>query len=146
MYMRHDELPVLATQAHTVDAKHYNIVFRALLRMPPAQTQGIRIELPGLKTLDLILQNTAWIIVDRAFNDIPVAAWTNFRVSQDRALHQPVECEIRFFHSHADIILERVLGLMDDLLNERLSDGDQSHTVLIFPNTDKAEVKDSNED
>ena len=134
MYTRHDELPVLATRPHEIAAKHYNIVFRALGRLSKTvMSQGIRLELPGLRTLDLILQNDAWIIVDRAFNDIPVAAWTDLQAPFERALHQPVVCQLRYFHLHADAILEHVLTLMDVLLEEQLSDGDESHTILAFP-------------
>jgi len=129
MFTRHNEVPALSTWPDKVAAAHYNIVHRALIRRP----EGIRLKLPGLKTLEMILQNDAWIIVDRAFNDIPVAAWTNIDADCDRALNDPVECELRYFHGHAGMITKQVLELMDELLNEQLKEGDDSHQVINFP-------------
>ena len=132
MYTRHDEIPALSAWPAEIAALHYNVVHRALMRSP----QGIRLALPGLKTLYLILQDDAWVIVDRAFNDVPVAAWADFDIAPDRALHDPVPCELRYFHGHAGLIIKRVLDLMDALLNEHLKDGDDSHEVIDFPGKD----------
>jgi len=131
MYTRHDEIPVLSSWSDTIEAKHYNIVQRALKRVGP----NIRLSLSGLKTLDLILQRDAWIIVDRAFNDVPVVAWTDFQPKTDRGLHETVPCELRYFHAHAAMITQKVLSLMDDLLEHQLNDGDKAHQVLTFPAT-----------
>lgn len=133
MYTRHDEIPALSAWPDKVEALHYNIVQRALSRTK----QAIRLELPGLKTLDLILQSDAWIIVDRAFNDVPVAAWANFDPADERGLHEPVPCELRYYHGHAGMIIKQVLDLMDALLQDKLNDGDETHKVLSFPKTDE---------
>lgn len=129
MYTRHDDIPVLSAWPDKVAAAHYNIVHRALSRLSPS----IRLALPGLKTLDLILQKDAWIVVDRAFNDVPVLAWARFEADADRGLHEAVPCELRYFHGHAGMILKQVLGLIDELLTEKLRDGDPSHEVIAFP-------------
>ncbi len=129
MYNRHNEVPTLSIWPDTITAAHYNIVHRALIHRP----QGIRLELPGLKTLALILQPDAWIIVDRAFNDIPVAAWANIKADRDRALSDPVACELRYFHGHAGMVTKQVLELMDELLSEQLKEGDDTHQVIAFP-------------
>ncbi|HEY9164279.1 MAG TPA: hypothetical protein VIN57_06680 [Magnetovibrio sp.] len=129
MYTRHNEVPTLSTWPDKIAAAHYNVVHRALIHRP----QGIRLSLPGLKTLELILQQDAWIIVDRAFNDIPVAAWTNIVADRNRALSDPVSCELRFFHGHAAMITKQVLNLMDQLLSEQLKEGDETHQVIAFP-------------
>lgn len=133
MYTRHNEVPVLSSWPDNVEAKHYNIVLRALKRVGP----NIRLALPGLKTLDLVLQSDAWIIVDRAFNDIPVAAWSDFRPHENRGLHEAVPCKLLFFHGHAGMIIEKTLSLMDALLEDQLNDGDKTHQVVIFPVKDK---------
>lgn len=128
-YTRHDDVPTLSAWPSTVAARHYNAVHRMLLRQP----DGLRMNLPGLKTLDLIVQDDAWIIVDRAFNDIPVAAWTRFEPGAERGLHEDVDCELRYFHAHAGMIIQQVLDLMDRSLDSLLKDGDDSHRVLPFP-------------
>lgn len=129
MYTRHDEVPVFEYRDGVIDAIHYNHVQVALKRLG----ESLRLSLPRLKTLDLILQHDAWIIVDRAFNDVPVAAWTNFDTERRDALHAPVHCQVRLFHANAGIILKRVLEAMEMLLGERLDEGGGTHQVVDFP-------------
>ncbi len=129
MYTRHDEVPVYEYRDGLLDATHYNHVLVALKRLG----ESLRLELPRLKTLDLILQRDAWIIVDRAFNDIPIAAWTNFDTERRSALHAPVHCQIRLYHANAGIILKRVLEAMELLLGEQLEEGDGPPRVVDFP-------------
>jgi hypothetical protein len=129
MYTRHDEVPVFEYRDGLLDAVHFNHVQVALNRLG----ESLRLSIPRLKTLDLILQRDAWIIVDRAFNDVPIAAWTNFDMDRREALHTPVHCQIRLYHANAGILLKRVLEAMEMLLGEQLEAGDNSHTVIDFP-------------
>lgn len=115
-YTRHREVPVFELRDGVVEAGHYNHVQVALNRLG----EELRLALPGLKTLELILQRDAWVVVDRAFNEIPVVAWTDFQVEDRSALHAPVPCRIRLYHANAGIILKRVLEAMDRILNDRL--------------------------
>lgn len=128
-YTRHQEVPPLSAWPSSVDAALFHTVYRALKRKPPA----IRLVLPGLKTLDLILQPDAWIVVDRAYNDLPVAAWSEFRAAERQGLHEPVACELRYFHGYAGMIVKRVLDAVDELLNARPPDGEASRQVIAFP-------------
>ncbi len=129
MYSRHDEVPVFEYRDGVIDAPYYNTVQTAFRRLG----EEIRFSIPQLKTLDLILQRDAWIVVDRALNDIPVAAWTNFDTARREALHAPVHCQLRLFHASAGVIIKRVLEAMELLLGERLSEMENSHEVLQFP-------------
>jgi hypothetical protein len=129
MYTRHDEVPVFEYRDGVLDAVHYNHVQVALKRLG----ESLRLSLPKLKTLDLILQRDAWIIVDRAFDDLPVAAWTNFDIDRRTALHAPVHCQIRLYHANAGMLLKRVLEAMELLLGEQLELEDGSHRVIDFP-------------
>ncbi len=128
MYTRHDEVPVFEYRDGVLDAIHYNHVQVALNRLG----ESLRLSIPKLKTLDLILQRDAWIIVDRAFNDLPIAAWTNFDIERRGALHAPVHCQVRLYHANAGIILKRVLEAMELLLGEALEENG-SHQVIDFP-------------
>ena len=132
MYTRHDEVPVFEYRDGVIEAVHYNTVQTAFHRLG----EEIRLAIPKLKTLDLILQRDAWIVVDRALNDIPIAAWTNFDVERRDALHTPVHCQLRLFHANGGIIIKRVLEAMEMLLGEQLSELDESHKVLPFPGRD----------
>lgn len=129
MYTRHDEVPVFEYRDGVLDAIYYNHVQIALNRLG----ESLRLSIPRLKTLDLILQRDAWIIVDRAFNDVPIAAWTNFDLARREGLHSPVHCQIRLFHANGGMILRRVLEAMEMLLGEELEGDDDSHAVIDFP-------------
>jgi len=116
LYTRHNEVPQLGARAGKVDAVFYNHVQTALKHLG----SQIRLKIPKLKHLDLILQKDAWIIVDITLNDVPVVAWTNFETRGRTSLHEPIQCEIRFFHYAASMILNRTLEAMELMLGELL--------------------------
>lgn len=133
MYTRHDELPNLSAWPSQVEARFFNIACRALTRKPA----GYRLELPGLKEMDMILQPGAWIVVDRAHNDVPVLSWTGFDCDGTRALHESVSCELRYFHGHAGMIVGKCLSAMEGVLHDMMDDGMQDageRVVVAFPN------------
>jgi len=112
---RLNELPTLKTRPATVTADRYNHVRLALRRLE----NPLRIELPKLRTLDFILEDDTWAIVDRDLNDMPVVAWTDFE--HRSTLHEPVHCTLRYYHAHADIIMAKALERLDEILTERLA-------------------------
>ena len=116
MRSRLDDLPVFETRQVTMRAEDYNLVHIALNRLE----NPIRVELPRLRTLDLILEKDAWIVIDRSLNDIPVLAWIDFKVAHRQTLHEPVACERRTYHTHALIIADKVIEAMHLILGERL--------------------------
>lgn len=109
-----DQLPIYSGREAKIPAPRYNRVRLAMRRLGGP----MRLELPGLRTLDLILEDQVWAVVDRSLNDIPVMAWTDFAHRSD--LHTPVPCTMRYYHAHARMIEDRVLTLMDQLLDYRL--------------------------
>ena len=111
---RLDELPILKSRPASVDAERYNRVRLALHRLE----NPLRIELPELRSLDFILEDDMWAIVDRDFNDIAVVAWTDFE--HRSSLHQPVHCTMRYYHAHADAVIETALQKIDEILGVRL--------------------------
>lgn len=134
MYNRLQDIPVYEFREGAVDARYFNRVQVALHRLG----ESIRFPIPKLKHLDLILEPQAWIIVDRVLNDIPVAAWTEFKTEHRDNLHQPVPCRIQLYHANAGMILERTLAAMEALLGEQLSQllpEDQDSEVLPFQDT-----------
>ena len=130
MYSRLDDVPVYESYPTKLDATYYNHVQYALNHM----SDSIRLQIPRLKHLDLILENHAWIIVDRALNDVPIAAWTYFETKHRDNLHQPIQCEQRLYHAHARMILDHTLEAMELLLGESLQnlqiDSDASITDI----------------
>lgn len=129
-YNRHDEVPQLGSRAGKVNALFYNHAQTALKRLG----NQIRLKIPKLKHLDLIIQKDAWIIVDITLNDIPVVAWTNFETENRKSLHEPIQCEIRFFHFAASMILNRTLEAMEMMLGEALEQDlpDEKSDVIPF--------------
>lgn len=132
MYTRHLEIPVYEFRQTELDATLYNAVRLGLKRIDST----IRLQLTGLRTLELILQDDAWIVVDRALNDMPVIAWSQFERSDELSLHQPIQCGLRLFHIHATLVLERILDETQQTL-ESLIHQDGDHKVLTFPDKGK---------
>jgi len=116
MRTRLDELPVFEIRQLTVRASDYNLVHIALKRLG----EPLRLELPKLRTLDLVLEHDAWIVIDRALNDMPVLAWIDFEVVHRHSLHEPVPCQRRTYHTHALLIVDKVIEAMHLILGERL--------------------------
>ena len=111
---RLNEIPTLKSRPTTVTADRYNRVRLALLRLE----NPLRIELPKLRSLDFVLENEMWAIIDRDLNDIPVIAWTDFE--HRSTLHQPVQCTLRYYHAHADAVMDKALQKLDEILEARL--------------------------
>lgn len=135
MRERLDEIPVYEHRQGSVSAEHFNIVTIALKRLE----RPIRLELPKLRTLDLLLDDDAWIVVDRNLNDVPVMAWLDFDTRHRAGLHAPVSCTLNFYHIHAPIIIGKVMEAMDLLLGERLTQKfpEIGEKVIPFPGAEK---------
>lgn len=117
MYHLHEEFPAFASRPDAVAARPFNLWRLASRRLG----LPMRLALPGLKGLELVLTDGAWICVDPQLNDMPIIAWTGFQAAADRsALHRPIPCELRYFHIGASMVRARVLDLMERLLDERL--------------------------
>jgi len=112
---RINDLPILSSRTTTVSAERYNEIRLALRRLE----NPLRIQLPKLRTLDFILEDELWAIVDRDLNDMPVAVWTDFE--HRSTLHQPVSCTLRHYHAHADVVIDKAWDILDEILKERLS-------------------------
>jgi hypothetical protein len=125
-----DDIPVYSSSESSVSAEHYNLAQIALKRLG----SPIRLELPKLRTLDFLLDEETWIIVDRSLNDIPVMAWLDFE-TKDRSLHAPLACTLNTYHAHANIIQPRVIEAMTLLLGEKLAEleNDSGSSVSQLP-------------
>ncbi|WP_316298845.1 hypothetical protein [Aliisedimentitalea sp. MJ-SS2] len=117
-----DEITRQSAWPTKVDAKLYNMAKRAIARLGG----DLRVPMRGLKTLDLIVQDEAWIIVDRALDDLPMAAWTDFQDAETRGLHEPVICELRYYHDKARLVIKKALRRMEEELGALLAAGDEA--------------------
>ena len=82
----------------------------------------LRFPVKGLKALELVLDNEAWVCVDSSLNDIPVLAWTEFEASHRNSLVDPIACQYYTYHAHADKIFDTVVEYLADYLEDKLHD------------------------
>ena len=114
---RLEDLPIYESHDIQVASTYFNLVMIALKRL----NKSIRFELPKLRSLDMILEEDAWVVIDRSLNDIPVIAWVDFSVSHRSNLHEPIACQRRSYHAHALIIIDKVMEAMQLTLKEKLN-------------------------
>jgi hypothetical protein len=116
MKTRIENVPKLKTERMLIDGTRFNQARLGLLRLD----NPLRLRLSGLRGMDIILDNTAWVCVDRTMYDLPVLAWTDFETIKRNGLHEPVPCQLHFYHIHADLIIETVLATMTSVLTQLL--------------------------
>ncbi len=113
---RLNDIPVYERMAGVVDAPTFNQIRLALLRL----NNPLRCPLRSLRGLDMLLTDDAWVCVDRTLNDVPVVAWIDFQTHSRNALHEPVACELRYYHAHAHMIIGTLFNDISLELNGRL--------------------------
>ena len=128
-YTRHNEVLILDRRPGNVDAHYFNQSQTALKRIG----HQIRFKIPTLNHLDLIVQEDAWIVVDRVLNDIPVVAWTDFQLEGRDNLHQPIPCEVRLYHFAARMVLKTTLDAMEDILGQSVAEQDSDKPEKVLP-------------
>ena len=116
MYSKFNDIPVLKAVPTYIEAAYYNRVRIALNRI----SNPLRLPLINLQGLDFILQDDVWICVDRSMNDLPILAWTDFNLRDRSSLLASVACQLRFFHSHADLVCGSVLGMAERQIEQQL--------------------------
>ena len=127
MKTRLDNLPTFEILPVTVKAVHYNLVQVALKRLG----SPLRFALPKLRTLDLHLEKEAWIVVDKSLNDIPVMAWVDFDTHARDNLHEDIPCTLKIYHSHANILIKKIMEAMTLLIGEQLDLPDDGEATIL---------------
>jgi len=123
MKSRIDDVPKLKTEPTMVTGPVFNQARLALLRLE----NPLRIKLPGLRSMDILMDGQAWVCVDRSLYDLPVLAWTDFAHEDRNNLHSPVNCLLHFYHIHADLIGDTILEAVNKELTKRLREYRDSH-------------------
>lgn len=116
MATRLEDVPVIKVKPALVGSDVYNTVRLALIRLEKPH----RLSLPGLRGMDMVLNDDVWVCVDRTLYDLPVIAWTLFEKNTRDALHRPIGCQVNYYHIHANVIAETVLCATRQLLEQRL--------------------------
>lgn len=128
-YTRHNELPVLHTREGKMDAIYFNHVQTALKKLGPQ----IRLRIPKLKHLEFVIQRDAWVVVDLALSELPILCWTNFQSQYRDNLHEPVPCEVRYFHYAASMIYNKTIEGMELMLGELLGEDASIDESKVVP-------------
>lgn len=137
MYTRLNDVPIFEVRHRKMRALYFNHVQQALKYLG----DSVRFQIPKLRTLELILQKDAWIIVDRQLNDYPIAAWTAFEVQSRDNLHEDIPCRLQIYHMYAGMVLNRTLEAMELILGEQMQEklrDTNGNKVLEFPSVPEA--------
>jgi len=114
-----DNIHALRILPKTIEAICYNHVRLALARLG----NPLRVALPEHRGLEVILNNQHWLCVDSNHDDQPIMAWLDFDThSYNRALHEPVPCQLRLYHIHAGLVMGSALDALNQSLAEKLTD------------------------
>ena len=124
MMWRLKEVPKYSSSGTTVSAEVYNTVRLALRRLAPV----VRMPLPGLAQIDIIIDDDSWVCVDRSMDDLPIVAWTNFSCNE-RGLHEPINCQLHYYHFCAAKIARSALQATKSLLDGRLREKSREAVV-----------------
>jgi len=110
------DMPVMAERMDEIEAEYYNVWRRARTRWGAP----MRLALPGLREVNLILDDAYWVCVDTARYNAPLLAWVDLQ-DQDRTnLHLPIPCTLNYYHISASAVRAKSLNLMHKILSDRL--------------------------
>ncbi|NQV84814.1 MAG: hypothetical protein HQ494_13460 [Rhodospirillales bacterium] len=110
------DMPIMAQRPDHLDAATFNIWRRARGRWGhPLRLDGL-----GLKQMELILCDRYWVCVDAFQHDCPILAWVDIEDSGRSSLHEPIACNLNYYHFAASALRGPVLKAMQDCLSERL--------------------------
>ncbi len=118
MKSRIENLPAYEIRKSSVSARYFNRVRIALSRLGGP----LRLPLTNLRDLGMFLDEDLWVCFDGSLNDIPVIAWTEFDTAGRSGVHNEVSCTLRLYHNHAEVIIDKVLATVYDLLDKKLDE------------------------
>ena len=117
--MRDRPVPAaLRNMPKTIEAVVYNHVRLALRRLG----SPLRVEVPGHRGLEIILDNHEWLCVDANAEDQPVMAWVDFASHGRDNLQAPVSCTLELYHRCAGLVMGSALDSLNDALDEMLKE------------------------
>lgn len=109
-------IPRYSSRSTDVPAALFNEIRLSILRLD----ESIRFPIPGLRSLEVILDKETWIVVDASLNDVPVLAWVDFETEHRSNLHEPIKCKLYTYHAHTDVIMDTVMRELHRELDRRL--------------------------
>jgi len=110
------ELFPLRIMPKVIDATTFNLARLALLRVD----NPLQISLTEHRCLDVILNSQQWLCVDTCSDNMPIMAWREFDIQHRNALHQPINCKLYLYHTHASMIMGSALDCLHQVLTDVL--------------------------
>ena len=107
------DLPVYSKTPFEIDAKVFNKVQLALKR----GQCPLRMEIAGLRHVEMIFDQETWLCVDESNGDLPIMVWLDFEKARD-SLHMPIKCTLQTYHAKADMLIETLLEAISSLLTD----------------------------
>lgn len=104
-----------------LSAEKYNVMRLGILRLGSPLT----FDLNDVKGLRCVMDDHAWVFVDRFVNDMPLLAWTQFERRSD--LNKEISCELRLYHFKADLLVDKALRLALEAVDEQMQ---QRHPLV----------------
>ena len=118
MPRRLDEVEPLHRQLRIIPAQDYNRVRLALSRLG----NPLQVPLQGMRCLEMVLEDRIWTCIDTCMFGRPILAWTAFETEARSGIHEPVSCELRFYHVHGGLVMGEILDSLGCVLQRRLRD------------------------
>lgn len=100
-----DRLQSVHSMHRIIAAEDYNRVRLALSRLG----NPIHLDLgETLPCLEARLCDEYWLCYDGCRDEQPVLAWTAFERAGRSGLHEPVACDLHFYHMHAGLVMGEI--------------------------------------
>ncbi len=117
MVTRIHDMQAYETLVINMDAAIYNVWRRLRLHVK----LPTRLKLPELKSMELILEDDHWVMVDANHNDLPMIAWLDFQDAGRSSLHTPVACTVKYYHFMASQFYEKALAEISTAFEDGLA-------------------------
>lgn len=118
MPRRPADVQPLHRQPRIISAQDYNRVRLALSRLG----SPLLVPLEGMRCLEMVLEDNAWTCIDTCMFGRPILVWAAFDTKRRSGLHEPVNCELRFYHVHGGLVMGEIQETLGRVLQRRLDD------------------------
>jgi hypothetical protein len=112
------DMPVMAQRPDRLDAEVFNLWRRARHRWG----SPLRLDDLNLKQMEMVLTDRYWVCVDAIRYDCPILAWVDIQDAGRDSLHEPIACNLNYYHFAASAVRLRALEKVRDVLEARLKD------------------------
>ena len=118
-----DDFTVLRVVPKVITADDYNKIRIGLSHEKLPWLTSLK----QFRCLQCVLDETTWACIDECQNNLPILAWTDFKVSERESLGSPVQCQLLLFHVHAGLIMGSALDALVETVEEHYKSTECPH-------------------